>query len=115
MIQPEQGQAKLPFMPGQTPISDAARHEADARRHVDALKGLYVHAIIFALVMAGLLAINLLASKDWWVQWPLLAWGVGLAGHAVGVLSPVKLFGREWEERKIREYLARHPSGPRQG
>ncbi len=78
-----------------------------AQREVAALKGFYIHLIVFVLVNLLLIAINLSTSSDWWFQWPLIGWGAGLAGHAVLVWSPVSLFGREWEERKIRERLRR--------
>ena len=76
-----------------------------AKQHVAALKGFYIHAAIFALVMAGLLIANLVAGGPWWVQWPLLGWGIGLLGHAIAVFAPVQVFGKEWEERKIKEMM----------
>lgn len=83
----------------------------EAKRHVEAVKGFYVHFAIFIVIMAGLVAINALTKSEWWVQWPLLGWGLGVIGHAVGVFMPVKKFGREWEERKIKERMAKMSSG----
>ena len=77
----------------------------EAKQHVAALKGFYIHGIIFCLVMTGLLIINLATNAPWWVQWPLLGWSTGVIGHAVAVFSPVSVFGRDWEERKIKELL----------
>ena len=79
-----------------------------AKRHVDALRGLYIHGIVFALVMTTLVIINATGNGAWWVQWPLLGWGLGLVVHAVAVfMSPVRVFGAAWEHRKIRERLCR--------
>ena len=78
----------------------------EAKRHVAALKGFYIHLIVFLCVSAGLIAVNMATKTDWWAQWPLLGWGVGVLGHAVGVFSPVSLFGKDWEERKIRQHMA---------
>ena len=77
----------------------------EAKRQVDAMKGFYIHLLVFVCVMSGLVGINVLTKTDWWVQWPLLGWGVGILGHGIGVFMPIQLFGREWEERKIKERM----------
>lgn len=94
--------------------TDDERRQA-ARRKVQSLKGFYRHLMIYAAVNIGLLAINLITSPDTlWFYWPLLGWGIGLSFHALQVFRPVQLFGRDWEERKVREYMARdgRDSGP---
>ncbi len=78
-----------------------------ARAHVKALKGFYIHATTFVLVNLALFAINVLVGGPWWFYWPLLGWGIGLGAHALGVFGfggggP---WGRDWEERKIREMM----------
>ena len=69
--------------------------------------GFYVHASAYVLVNIGLFVINVLVGGGWWFYWPLLGWGIGLTAHAVGVFGfggggP---WGREWEERKTREFM----------
>jgi 2TM domain len=77
-----------------------------AKREVTALKGFLIHALVYACVMSGLVALNILLPKSgWWFQWPLLGWGIGLLVHGLLVFSPIHLFDRDWEERKIRERL----------
>jgi len=79
-----------------------------ARKRVRDLRGLYVHAAIYVVFMAGLTLINWLTSADyWWVVWPMVGWGIGLGAHAVSVLFEGTLLGPEWEERKTRELLER--------
>jgi hypothetical protein len=78
-----------------------------ARAHVAAVKGFYIHLLVYVCVISGLIAINLATKSDWWVQWPLLGWGIGIIGHAIGVFMPFQLFSRDWEERKIKEQLAK--------
>ena len=82
----------------------------DAKRHVEALKGFYIHGIVFALVMTGLFIINFAVGPPWWVQWPFLGWGIGILGHAAAVFSPMKFFGTEWEERKIKQLMEKTQS-----
>ncbi len=36
-------------------------------------------------LMLGLVAINLLNTSVWWVQWPLLGWGFGVLAHGLAV------------------------------
>lgn len=83
---------------------------AEAVRHARAVRGFYTHAAIYALVNLGLLAVNAVGSPGrWWVAGPILGWGIGLAAHGLGVFAFGGWLGREWEERKVREYLRRHP------
>ena len=75
-----------------------------ARARVQALKGFYIHAMVFVLVNVALLSINALADGVWWFYWPLMGWGIGLGVHALAVFGfggggP---WGRAWEERKTR-------------
>ena len=56
-----------------------AQKIARAKRQVEFLTGFYIHAGIFATVVAGLFLINLATDSDWWVQWVLIGWGLGLA------------------------------------
>lgn len=79
---------------------------AAARRHVRALRGLYVHATVFALVNALLLAVDLLTPGGPWFFWPLLGWGVGLVTHALAVGGP-RPWDAAWEDRKVRELTMR--------
>jgi len=65
------------------PISNDPLARLEQLRHKSAVKGLVIHASIFALTISGLAVINILTKGDWWVQWPLMGWGLGLAGHAL--------------------------------
>lgn len=94
-------------MENTAPVTIDEKKYAEAKRQVAALKGFYIHLFVFVCVMLGLLGINVATKSEWWVQWPLLGWGLGLAGHAVGVFMPTKHVGRDWEERKIKERLAK--------
>jgi len=90
------------------PISNDPRYD-EARRHVQAVRGFYSHAVVYAVVNIGLFGLNLLTSPGrWWFGWPALGWGIGLAFHALAVFAFHGWFGAEWEQRKIREYLDRH-------
>jgi 2TM domain-containing protein len=87
-----------------------------ARQRVEALRGFYIHLVVFVVVNAGLFVLDMLSSGGTWFFWPLLGWGIGLVVHAVSVFARGP-FGAEWEDRKIRELLAKdaEPTRPAEG
>ena len=49
-----------------------------------------------------------MASTGW--PWPLtttLAWGLGLGVHGILVWTRLSRWGRDWETRKIQEFMNR--------
>jgi hypothetical protein len=76
-----------------------------ARKRVEDLKGFYVHLAIYVVVNAGLFLINWLTTDTWWVVWPLIGWGIGLAAHAVSVFIENGRLAQNWEARKMRQLL----------
>jgi len=81
----------------------------DAKRRVARLKGFYVHAAIFALVILGLAGLNIWLGPPYWAQWVFLGWGIGLIGHAVGVFGQLSGVMSGWEARKIKQYMNERP------
>lgn len=77
--------------------------EAALRRRVRAERGFYIHAIIYATVIGFLLLVNLMTDGGWWVQWPMLGWGVAVAINGISVFSQATLFGPAWEEKRMRQ------------
>jgi hypothetical protein len=85
-----------------------------ARRRVAALRGLYIHLTVYVLVNALLVVINLVTTPGtWWFYWVLLGWGIGLLAHGIAVFGFGNggWLGREWEDRKVREYMDRENRG----
>lgn len=85
---------------------DQQRYE-HTRARVQALKWFYIHAVIYVLVSIMLVVIDLLTPDGYWFYWPLVGWGAGLGLHALIVFRFGGTLGRDWEERKIREMLAK--------
>lgn len=81
--------------------------EEAALRHVRKLKSFYRHLAVYLIVMPLLFWVNArsAAQHGWWVQWPALGWGLGLA------LKGVKLFDwpftADWERRQVEKRLGR--------
>jgi hypothetical protein len=78
---------------------------ARAKRRVAALKGFYIHLLVFALALAGLFLINLLSGGPWWVLWVLIGWGIGVIAHALTVFGRGSQLVAAWEERKLKQFM----------
>lgn len=90
------------------PDTQLTYDEAQAIEKVKEIKGLYIHMIIFVIVIAGIWILNFATSPHIiWAIWPTLGWGLGVAGHAIGVLDIPFLFGAEWEKKQIEKRLGR--------
>jgi hypothetical protein len=77
-----------------------------AKERVEALRGFYANLAAYIVVNAFLLLLNVTTSPDsLWFYWPLLGWGIGIVMHAVWVLGFRRLFGPDWEEKKIQEIM----------
>ncbi|WP_163988816.1 2TM domain-containing protein [Pyxidicoccus caerfyrddinensis] len=68
-------------------VALAARGQKDEDRQKlrKELLGLAAHGCSYTIVMGGLTLINIFAGAEWWVHWPALGWGIGLAFHTMGV------------------------------
>lgn len=77
-----------------------------AKKRVEEIKGFYAHLIVFIIVNAVLIAINLLVTPGFlWFLIPLCGWGIGLFFHAVFGFGLFGIFTKEWEDKKIKEYM----------
>ena len=78
-----------------------------ARQRVQELTGFWIHFGVFVLVMTLLLVVNATADSDtaWWVQWPLLGWGIGIAAHAWAVFAHMPDRIARWQHRKMRQFM----------
>jgi len=77
-----------------------------ARKHVDELKGFYGSLISYICFIPFFIFINYWTSWDFkWFWFPIIGWGIGLAIHAMKVFVNDGPFGRNWEKRKIEEYM----------
>lgn len=78
-----------------------------AKNRVEELKKFYSHLTSYLLVMIGLAGLNYWVD-GWrypWFLWAAFGWGIGLFAHAIGVFNWNPFFGKNWEQRKIKEYM----------
>jgi hypothetical protein len=77
-----------------------------ARKRVEEIKGFYGNLIAYIVVNIGLFVLNILTSpKQLWFYWPLLWWGIGVIFHGLKVFNYLPFLGKDWEEKKIKEFL----------
>lgn len=78
-----------------------------AKERVEKLRKFYGNLTSYVLVISLLALINYW-TNDWrymWFLWAAFGWGIGLTFHAISVFNLNPFFGREWEERKIKEFM----------
>lgn len=80
---------------------------ARARQQVAAMTGFYFHLAVFVVVIGLLFIINAMAGKVWWVQWPLIGWGLFVLAHGAVVFGNIPGFIRNWQQRKTKELADR--------
>jgi hypothetical protein len=79
-----------------------------AKARVQQLRAFYTHLATFVVINIFLIVLNLITDPDeLWFYWVTLGWGVGLVLHGLQVFGSGSIFGRGWEERKIKQYMER--------
>jgi len=78
-----------------------------AKDRVESLKKFYSNLTSYIIVISILAGINYW-NNQWsymWFLWAAFGWGIGLTFHAFKVFGLNIFFGRNWEERKIQEFM----------
>lgn len=89
----------------ETKFNDREKYES-ARKRVKEIKEFYSHLLAYVVVNLFLMAVNLLTSPEHlWFFWPMLGWGVGIAVHAMKTFNLMPFLGKDWEERKLKEFM----------
>ncbi len=77
-----------------------------AKKRVEKLKGFYLHLAIYILFVPVFIYLNYISQAGFpWALFPIVGWGMGVSGHAAETFNYNPLFGKSWEERKIRELM----------
>ncbi|WP_299224644.1 2TM domain-containing protein [uncultured Psychroserpens sp.] len=88
-----------------------------AEIRVKQLKGYYIHVLIFILVNLVIVFINInnLNEGESYFQWhnfiTFSIWGAFLLIHTGSVFIPNFIFGTQWENRKIKEFMEKERRG----
>ncbi len=77
-----------------------------AKKRVEEIKGFYGNLASYIVVNIFFIILNLATSPNYlWFFWPLLGWGIGVVFHGLSVFKVSTFFGKEWEERKMKQFL----------
>ena len=76
-----------------------------AKEKVEAIKGFYGNLTAYCIVIPSLAWLNYVTTSFPWVVFPMLGWGLGVFLHGMEVYGYNPLWGKRWEERKLRELM----------
>lgn len=103
---------KLPVLTKQVTImetqtyTDKESSYYKAQKKVEDIKGFYGHLTSYIVVITGIAILNLVTSRQHlWFLYPAMGWGIGVIVHGMSVFNFIPVMGKNWEERKIKEYM----------
>jgi hypothetical protein len=80
-----------------------------AKERVEELKKFYGNLTSYAIVITGLAILNYYIDgwRYMWFLWAAFGWGIGLFFHAINTFRWNPFFGKDWEDRKIKELMSK--------
>lgn len=78
-----------------------------AKERIKKLKSFYSNLLSYCIVIPILAYLNYSTTSFPWVIFPAVGWGIGLIGHWMCTYGYNPILGKNWEERKIREFMNR--------
>ncbi len=76
-----------------------------AKERVEQIKGFYGNLTSYCIVIPILAVININTTSFPWAIFPALGWGFGVTVHGLEAFGYNPLYGKKWEERKMREFM----------
>ncbi len=77
-----------------------------AKKRLEKLKVFYIHFGIYVICVPVFIYLNFLSNAGFpWAVFPIVGWGIGVTSHASETFNYNPFFGKNWEERKIRELM----------
>jgi len=87
-----------------------------AKKKVAKIKSFYGSLIKYVIFISLLAALNYYLN-EWrnpWFLWAAFGWGIGLFFHGMNVFGWFTIFGKNWEDRKVKEYMEKEDEKRRQ-
>lgn len=91
------------------------RYERAVKR-VKQIKGFYTHALVYLVINIAIVILNVqnLKPGESYFQFhnffTAFFWGIGLVTHGLSTFMPEWIMGKNWEERKIKEFMEKEKS-----
>lgn len=76
-----------------------------AKEQVKKEREFHGNLISYIVIIPALAIFNYLTSNFPWVLFPIFGWGLGVTIHAMSVYGWNPFFGKNWEERKIKDLM----------
>lgn len=76
-----------------------------AHKKVEEVKSFYGNLTSYCIIIPFLIVVNLLTTDFLWFFFPMLGWGLGVLFHYMNTFNKNPFFGKNWEQRKIREFM----------
>ena len=91
--------------------SDEENDYYKAQKRVEDIKGFYGNLMSYLVIIPGLGILNYVTSPGYyWFLFPALGWGLGVVIHGFNVFNFMPFLGRDWEEKKIKEFIDKEKS-----
>jgi len=82
-----------------------------AQKRVKDIKGFYIHLVVYLFVNVAIFVVS--TQNEGFMNGlsrlsnysTIFFWGIGLFAHWASVFGPGFLFGKKWEEKKIKELM----------
>jgi len=78
---------------------------AKAKERVKAIKDFYGNLMAYCIIIPFLWWLNFRTTDFLWAFFPTIGWGFGVLAHGMEAFGYNPLWGKRWEERKIRELM----------
>lgn len=78
-----------------------------AKERVQEIRAFYNHLSAYIVVIGAFAALNYYqnAWSHVWFLWAAFGWGIGVTVHGLRTYNANLLFGKDWEDRKIQEFM----------
>ncbi|QQU02465.1 2TM domain-containing protein [Myroides odoratus] len=77
-----------------------------AKKNVEKMKKFYAHLTMYIMVNTFLIVLNLMTdARFMWSLIVVFSWGIGLVADWMKTYNYHFFLGKDWEDRKIREYM----------
>lgn len=85
---------------------DEAQLYKKARKKAKEMRSFYYNLMCYCIVIPILIFINLYFTPEfYWFYFSMLGWGIGLLFHAMAAFGWNPFLGKDWEEKKMRQFM----------
>lgn len=87
-----------------------------AKKRVEGMKMLYTNIMMYVIFICALAGLNYYVNglRHPWFLWAAFGWGIGLFFQAIKVFNWTPFMGKNWEERKMKQFMEDEESNQNQ-